>query len=135
MGEISEYYAEQELLDDEFDDFDEEELSNELAEYDPLVWTTVDGVRIPLSQMGTIHLFNSMKMCFNHLAAHHGGQPVMFTKEWNGAHALAVYNPAHLAGWVVAMLAELDRRTDIPFSLIRPLEEIRSQLMPKRLED
>lgn len=102
--------------------------------FNPLIWITAEGERLPLTKMGTSHLFNAMKMCFNHLAERHGGQPIQFTKHWHGARQLAVYKPEVLATWVVAMLTELDRRRDIPFSLIKPLEEIRGQLMPKRLE-
>lgn len=111
------------------------DLSTTLAVRGRMLWVTQEGERMFISDMATTHLFNAMKMCFNHLAEAHGGVPVWFQQHWGGAAAIARFNPTRLAAYVVGMLTELDRRNDLPAKYVRPLEEIRAQIMPKRLEE
>jgi hypothetical protein len=92
-------------------------------------WTTKEGERLAITEMDTEHLFNAMKMCFNHLAEAHGGQPVWFTKRYEGgAGALARYNPQLLASFVLVMMAELDTRTDLPKSYAGALAAMQVQV-------
>ena len=136
MGEVADavndlnYYAEEVVADYEeaWDGADE-------PGYGLPIWTTNEGEEIPTTAMATNHLFNAMKMMFNHLAEAHGGQPVWFQKHYGGAAAIARGLPGIAAWWVVVMLWELDRRTDIPAKYLQPLQEIREQVFggPKRL--
>jgi len=64
-------------------------------------WTTAEGETMLLCDMETTHLFNSMKMCFNHLAVMWGGKPVWFTKQYCDIGAQAVMGPEFLAKSVV----------------------------------
>lgn len=136
MGDMAEWTNEQQFYTDEVR---AEYVSTWDAEEEPgyglPIWTTNEGERIPLWQMRTAHLFNAMKMMFNHLAEAHGGQPVWFQKKYGGAAAIARGLPGVAAWWVVVMLWELDRRTDIPGKYLQPLQEIREQVFggPRRL--
>lgn len=102
----------------------------------PLVWTTAEGQRIPIRLMETSHLFNAMKMTFNHLAAMHGGEPVWFTREYCDFTTAAITGPQRLARIVVAMLAELETRRDLPEQYAEPLAAISTQIyeQQKRIE-
>lgn len=99
-----------------------------------LVWTTAEGEKIPITDMDTKHLFNAMKMTFNHLASMQGGTPVWFNHEYCDFTTAAITGPQRLARIVVAMLAELDRRNDLPLHYAAPLIAIRNQIQQKRLE-
>jgi hypothetical protein len=136
MGEMADWVNDQDYYLDEavirHDDagMDEDDL------WTVPIWTTNEGERIPVYKMETSHLFNAMKMMFNHLAAEHGGQPVWFQKRYEGAQAMARAIPGTVAWWVVVMLAELGRRDDIPARYLSPLQEIREQVFggPDRLK-
>lgn len=133
MGDMADYYRDQLLLDEtEWEAEVEEEEFLELST--PLMWTTKEGERIAIADMETAHLFNAMKMSFNHLAEAHGGIPVWFKHQYRDFRLIARHHSKTLATYVIAMLWELDRRTDLPAQYVLPLVQIRNQLMPKRLE-
>lgn len=76
-----------------------------------LVWTTQDGDRIPVSKMRTTHLFYALRMIWNHTV------PVAMKLpggEYRGPESWSVENRRKA---VVAFLAELNRRNDLPFTL------------------
>lgn len=126
------FYTEEALISEE-DEWQEEDYEES---WRWLSWTTQDGQILRIREMETRHLFNAMKMCFNHLAEAHGGEPVWFTKVWSGCRVIAKGRPYWLARYVVAMLRELDRRTDLPSPYQYPLQKIREQVFggPRRLE-
>lgn len=94
----------------------------------PLIWKTALGRFVAVRAMQTSHLFNAMKMCFNHLAEQHNGQPVLFTHKYRDFTARAVHDPGWLAVFVVGMLFELETRTDLPAFYVEPLRLIRAQV-------
>lgn len=93
-----------------------------------LIWTTAEGQAIRLGDMNTGHLFNSMKMLFNHLASVHGGQPVWFTHVYSDTTVGALTAPKHFAKYVLAMLRIIEKRTDLPAHYAAPLAIIRAQV-------
>jgi hypothetical protein len=84
--------------------------------------------------MNTAHLFNAMKMCFNHLAVEHGGEPVWHEHVYSNFVYAAETVPHQLAFIVVKMLEELDTRTNLPEEMVQPLALIRNQVENARLE-
>lgn len=98
-----------------------------------LIWTTAQGKKIPINQMETTHLFNAMKMCFNHLAHVWGGIPIWFNHMYEDYLYEAEFAPNGLATIVMAMLDELGRRTDIPEAYEKPLARIRQQVYGREM--
>ena len=99
----------------------------------PMIWVTAQGERIPITKMETTHLFNAMKMVFNHLAEAHGGMPVWFVRQYGDVARAAEIAPHVMAEMCAKMLAELDRRNDLPENYCLPLEQIRGQITNRRL--
>jgi hypothetical protein len=93
-----------------------------------LLWRTMEGETLRLRDMETKHLFNAMKMQFNHIAAMWGGEPVWFVHKYSDTMAHAVSAPQVLAKYVCAMLREIDRRDDLPAHYREPLALIRRQI-------
>lgn len=93
-------------------------------------WRTMDGQVLTLDQMDTKHLFNSMKMVFNHLAAQHGGRPVWFQQQYGDYHEACREHPQTQAALVVMFLKEIDRRGDLPEKYAQPFAEIKEQIVP-----
>lgn len=94
---------------------------------DELMWTCSDGRQVRLGDMDTGHLFNAMKMTFNHLASVHGGKPVWFQNVYSDTTMQALAAPRIMAGYV-AMLKVLSTRNDLPGHYAEPLAEIRKQV-------
>jgi hypothetical protein len=100
------------------------------------LWRTMEGELLALDQMETSHVFNSMKMIFNHLAKVWGGRPVWFTKEYSDYHERSETDPARLAGLVVFFCNEITRRGDLPEKYREPFRAIVDQIVPLlELED
>lgn len=93
-----------------------------------MLWRTKEGEIITIEDMDSKHLFNSMKMIFNHLAMMWGGRPVWFTKQYSDYVQGAVTGPEELARQVMVLMRELDRRTDLPEIYHEPLAEIKAQI-------
>lgn len=92
------------------------------------IWTTAQGEQIPITEMKTSHLFNAMKMTFNHLAETHGGQPVWFQHKYCDYTQKSKDDPERLAQMVLLMLAEIGTRTDLPRAYEEPLRLIIVQI-------
>lgn len=97
----------------------------------PFLWRTMEGEVLTLDEMKTAHIFNSMKMIFNHLAKEWGGKPVWFTKQYGDYEVRAAADPATLAGVVVRFLQEIEKRGDLPARYVEPYRAIVDQLRPK----
>jgi hypothetical protein len=92
----------------------------------------MDGRVLTLDEMETKHVFNSMKMCFNHLARHWGGVPVWFQKEYRDYHKKAMSDPKCLARLVVGFIIEIERRGDLPEQYQKPYADILQQVTGTR---
>lgn len=133
MGDMADWVNDQ----DDFgaDGLDDDELDTNAIARIP-VWTTKEGERIPINQMDTVHLFNTMKLCFNHLAEAYGGVPVWFTHRYEGFGLAARLQGKKLVWWTAILLGELARRDDLPARYLQPLAEIREQVYggPERVK-
>lgn len=96
-------------------------------------WRTMDGDILTLDEMATKHIFNSMKMCFNHLAAAWGAKPVWFVKHYGDYASAAVREPRQLAWLVVFFILEIDRRGDLPERYSEPYQQIKDQLTARNI--
>lgn len=94
-------------------------------------WQTADGRVMRIVDMDTKHLFNSMKMLFNHLAQLWGGRPVWFERKYGEAFDLARNEPESIARTILYMDGILAMRTDLPERYSEPLSEMRKQMVAK----
>lgn len=75
------------------------------------IWTEQNGKRISVSKMRTTHLFYALRMIWNHTAPPHLWLP---GGRYNGPERWSTKKRREA---VVAFLAELNRRDDLPLSL------------------
>lgn len=106
----------------------------ELKEYR---WKTQKGEVLTLSQMETSHIFNCMKMMFNHLASTYAGlTPVWFVHRYPGFKKQAEQIPMEIARHVVILVLEIQRRKDLPLRYYDPYKQILVQLSSlKRIKE
>lgn len=105
-----------------------------LCRFEDTLWTCQDGRVMRIGDMETRHLFNSMKMIFNHLASMWGGEPVWFTKQYGDYDRAAVSAPQRLALQVVQFCALIEKRGDLPVRYHKPYAQIRVQMKSKTKE-
>jgi hypothetical protein len=100
-------------------------------------WKCMDGRVITLAEMETKHIFNSMKMIFNHLAEAHGGEPVWFIKRYRDYERRCAESPLAQAEVIVLFLLEIERRGNLPEQYREPYSRIVEQIIPmqRRIED
>lgn len=92
-------------------------------------WRCQDGRVLALDEMDTKHIFNSMKMCYNHLIGLHGlGERVWFTKLWRGHAIAAAIAPRNYMQKIVIFVEEIERRGDLPQQYQKPYNMIVAQL-------
>lgn len=106
----------------------EQGLEPQGVEAGTMIWTTAQGLKIPITEMKTSHLFNAMKMTFNHIAAIHGGDPVWFQHVYLDYVEKSADDPKRLAQMVLLMLTEIETRTDLPTAYEEPLRLIVAQI-------
>lgn len=91
-------------------------------------WRTAEGEVLTLQEMDTKHIFNSMKMCFNHLAEQFGGRPVWFNRQYGDYQRMAEEMPDLLAAITVFFVEEIERRKDLPEKYKHPYQQIVAQI-------
>lgn len=91
-------------------------------------WRTMDGEILTIEEMSTRHIFNSMKMLFNHLAAEHGGDPVWFNHVYATYQGQSVREVRKSAQTVVFFIEEIERRGDLPDKYKVPYMQIYNQV-------
>lgn len=103
-------------------------IVSELAT-DRFRWKTREGVVMRLCEMETSHVFNSMKMVFNHLATAHGGKPIWFQNQYSDYKARAVKESSFLGALVVFLCGEIVRRGNLPEKYREPFNLILDQVV------
>lgn len=93
-------------------------------------WKCMDGRIMTLEEMDTKHMFNSMKMIFNHLAEAHGGEPVWFERHYAVYEEMCERFPQAQAEIVMLFLVEIERRGDLPEFYHEPYKLIKEQIVP-----
>jgi len=91
-------------------------------------WRTMDGQILTPSEMATSHLFNSVKMIYNHLAEEFDRPTIWFTKKHVQYQAAAQLNPRALAETLRNLIIELERRNDLPPKYHGPYTVIKNEL-------
>lgn len=88
-------------------------------------WHTAEGEYLTLEEMGTRHVFMSMKMIFNHMTMiDERLSPVLFTVRYSW---IPLNSPPGML--VVFFLREIERRGDLPDYLQPALDLIKSQVL------
>ena len=120
---------EDEYGDDEYGDgtpkFDSQEFYNFILCF---VWTDQKGQRYHLTEMNTSHIFNSLKMLYNHTAKLHGKPTVWFFHEYSGGYQ---YIKRHIIRTLKVMLAfvyMIESRQDLNDRYSEPYAFIVEQL-------
>lgn len=103
-----------------------EEIKNQV------IWTTQKGERLRLEDMHTVHVFNSLKMQYNHLAVVYGGmETVWFTKQYEDKIAEAKLQPELMILTVFLFISEIEKRGDLEEKFIEPYELIKTEFLKK----
>ncbi len=100
----------------------------EKVDVDTFRWKTMDGQILRIGDMKTSHVFNSMKMIFNHLAEANGGYPVWFEKKYSDYRRMASEDTMRLAATVIFFLNEIQKRGDLPERYAIPFTQILNQI-------
>jgi hypothetical protein len=95
-------------------------------------WTTVEGKKIPLKQMETKHLFNSMKMIYNHVALNYNRKVIGSFKFQPGKAKSIAKNPAPFIKTCLIFINELEHR-NIPYFFRRDYKQILRQVFKTKL--
>tara|TARA_R100000458_G_C8238243_1_gene217997 strand:+ start:620 stop:1069 length:450 start_codon:yes stop_codon:yes gene_type:complete len=77
-----------------------------------LFWQTMEGYILHTSQMKTSHLFNSVKMIYNHMAQLIGFPTFWFNKEYEKWNEIWINEPEQTLESLKIMIEELETRTD-----------------------
>lgn len=98
-------------------------------------WKTAIKQYLTLQQMETDHIFNSMKMLYNHLADELGEETVWFSQEYVGFSLMAVESPDWMAFHILLFIKEIESRGDLSLKYRGAYEEIVSRIMRRQLGD
>jgi hypothetical protein len=94
-------------------------------------WGCQNGRVLQIHEMETTHLFNTMKMIFNHLTEAFGNcEPVWPTRVYEGFLEICREQgkpPKTLAKTVLYLQYHLERRNNLPLHLQRPFQQIKDQ--------
>ena len=87
-----------------------------------MVWKTQDGRITDVENMDTKHIFNCMKMYYNHCAATYGLPTVWFNNLYSDHFDQARKRPERMAKLIIAFIYEILRRGDLPSKYMYPFE-------------
>ena len=79
---------------------------------DGIRWRTMENKIIHSSEMETSHLFNSVKMIYNHLAELIGFPTFWYTKKYEGYVQKWIQQPEQTMETLKSLIIELEDRTD-----------------------
>ena len=89
-----------------------------------LYWKTAGGERIHVSEMETSHVYNTMKMLYNHLAYGTGLETFSFNKRyWDRNKISSKRKRKHLRK-AAAFSVIIERRGDLPYEYEKTFHEI-----------
>lgn len=96
-------------------------------------WHTQTGDKLKLSEMDTRHIFNSMKMLYNHFTLHYSElEPINFTIKHRGFANKALSIPQTMLETLILFIAEIERRSDLPMTFKDNYRRIIHELMGVR---
>jgi hypothetical protein len=91
-------------------------------------WTTREGKQLRIEEMETSHIFNCVKMLFNHVAEAWGGHPVWYTKRYTDYAFRARQVPDHLMLQLCLFVWHIEQRGDLPEQYRLPYQRMIVQL-------
>ena len=74
------------------------------------IWVTADNKEIDIREMKTGHLFNTLKMLYNHLARLSSLPEVWFSKEYNLFYDMWHKKPQKMINMMKLMIEEMEKR-------------------------
>ena len=74
------------------------------------IWVTADNKEIDIREMKTRHLFNTLKMLYNHLARLSSLPEVWFSKEYNLFYDMWNKKPQKMINMMKLMIEEMESR-------------------------
>mgnify|MGYP003963164499 CR=1 FL=1 len=102
-------------------------LREKIDEYkEDFSWRTQDGDILLLEEMDTKHVFNSMKMIYNHLASRYNKETVWFTKFYTD-YAYD-FDSFDMALTICIFYEEIEKRGNLPMKYAQPYYKIVSAL-------
>lgn len=96
---------------------------------DTFIWQTKSGLKLRIGDMETSHIFNTVKMLFNHLAVRHGGDPVNFEFHYGKFSRWSREDPQGTAAIVIFFIEEILRRNDLPKEYHSRFIQITNQIL------
>lgn len=79
-----------------------------------IIWNTITGSEgKTVKDMATSHIFNCLKMMYNHLAVIAGGPQIMFTKEHPQLYEYWKKDSKSMIKWMKIFIVEIDDRADL----------------------
>lgn len=99
-----------------------------------LQWNTMDGFTLSVEEMDTGHLFNSLKMLYNHFAREYGLETVWFKQRYYDIAYQVHHLPEVTLQTMLAMGTELVKRKDFPEKYEFPMSVIVQNLTKKRIK-
>jgi hypothetical protein len=99
--------------------------SQEIEKYLPTFrWQTMQGQVLTLDQMSDRHLFNCLKMLYNHVAEQYGLPTVWFNHKYEGYVARAQLIPKELALQMCVFIHSIEVRGTLPQKYWEPYQQI-----------
>lgn len=92
-------------------------------------WKTMSGDVLTLSEMKTGHIFNSMKMIYNHLASSLDLPTIWFVHEYSDYHLWSKTIPKKIAKTMLLFIYEIEKRGDLPEKYKQPYSIIIGVIM------
>jgi hypothetical protein len=102
-------------------EFDSDEFKEYISSFR---WRTAEGEVYNLSQMKTSHIFNSLKMVYNHVAVAYGKPPIWFVHEYREYHESSATKPEQMLKICLAFVYTIEHRGDLPFKYVEPYSHI-----------
>jgi len=98
-------------------------------------WHTMEGDILSLREMETRHIFNCLKMYYNHFADRHGLPTIWFNKTYMNLLELAQDEPLPLLKTMALFIYEIERRDDLHPTYVKPYFEIMRVIQTMTLKE
>jgi len=96
-------------------------------------WRTMEDKILNIEDMKTSHIFNSMKMLFNHLVVKRNGRPVWFKNLYGKHERDSENNPKEVCKNILFFIWFIEERGDIPEKYKAPYRQIADQIFKREI--
>ena len=91
---------------------------------DEFRWRTNDGDVLKISDMETSHVFNTLKMWYNHFAEAQDLPSFWFNHSYNGISHVVNQKPDEVLGLIAVFIWTIETRGDLPEKYVEPYQNI-----------